>query len=68
MKIPRRIGLRILSLPDDFCGSFTVLSNGKGEWKIEVNEHERVKFPTDWCEISFDSIDKLSVSANNKLS
>jgi hypothetical protein len=51
MKLPRMIGRKIQDLPQDFRGSFTVHTNGRGEWKLELSEHEREKDPEQWCEI-----------------
>lgn len=41
MKLPQRALRSILLLPDDFVGSLTVHSNGKGVYTIEVRHQQR---------------------------
>ena len=51
MKLPLTIARRISALPDSFCGSFTVDTDGRGAWKIAVTEHTREKDPQEWCQL-----------------
>jgi hypothetical protein len=51
MKLPLTIGRKIQALPQDFRGSITVHTNGHGEWKLEISQHEREKDPARWCEV-----------------
>jgi hypothetical protein len=41
VKLPQRALRSILLLPDDFTGSLTVYSNGRGVYTIEIRHQQR---------------------------